>query len=340
MGERYHHGVIPLAHTPLMRAHAPGAREPLAPEPVRHSTLDARTHRVVEWVGDGGARELQGTGISTPAPHAFWLRRESRTFDAVSVERVTGRALESSRPASDNEDDLECAFVVSGQLVVHGDQSLLFSDQQVALLPRWVEHRVEARTEATVLRIRVGRDAVAQIAPSLPVGPVVLPMRPGLLTGTRAFAEAMLSSGTPVSAVEGYAVGQLLVEMVAGLLLDHFGLGAGDIGTSATLRDQAIAVIAQRRSDPRLSVDEIASSIFVSPRRLQAAFAEAGTTVSAEIRRQRTALAVELLTSPRYAVLGMDDIATQAGFGSPLSMRRAVSELHGGTPSQIRRSGR
>lgn len=134
-------------------------------------------------------------------------------------------------------------------------------------------------------------------------------------------------------------MGQLLTEMVGSMILDRLGsIPSSERPTaSSRLREEAVALIAQRRADPNLSIEDIAAGIPVSSRRLQAVFAEAETSVSAEIRRQRAALAVHLLGSPRYDALRIDEIARHAGFGSALTMRKALQAQHGTTASTLRR---
>lgn len=97
-----------------------------------------------------------------------------------------------------------------------------------------------------------------------------------------------------------------------------------------TLYDRAIALIAADQTNPKLSVSDIADRLDVSLRRLQQAFEEHGTSVSAELRRLRTAAAVE--TRRRNPELTFREIAAATGFGSVSTLRRALDCARAGRP--------
>ena len=282
-----------------------------------------------------GLRELAGTGVTSPAPNAFALSVHARVFENVRIERVAGRAFEYVHPVSTSV--LDFVAIETGQAILHAGRAHVVERGQIAVLPAWSKHSVAVQSNVTFVRARFERSALEQIVPSMPDAPLVMRERPGLMTATMAFITEALSANRAFSAIESYATGQLLLEMAAGLLLARFGLGTPDASAAGNLRDRAIAVIAQRRTDPNLSIDDIAADVSVSPRRLQAAFAEASMTVSGELRRQRTQLAIDLLSSSRYSVLSVAEISSQCGFGSTLSLRRALRELHGTTPSALRK---
>lgn len=294
------------------------------------------------YVGAAGLRELDDPRFHAVAVKAFSLRRWIRTFDGVSVSRFQATATEIRNIGQqDRWDAMECVDVEAMAQSADPEQAPQPVPTRLVFAPTWGDHRAQLSAAATYLVIRVDRRALSGIVPTIPDTPRQVSMRGGLMTAVHAFAAATLESPGGPTAVERYATGQLLTEMVGAMMLDRFGFGldpgADETSPSARLRDQAIAVIAQRRADPLLGVDEIAASVLVSPRRLQAAFADASTTVSAEIRGQRAALAVHLLTTSRFDVLGIDEVAREAGFGSTLSMRRALQDLHGTTPSRMRR---
>ncbi|AXK46877.1 AraC family transcriptional regulator [Brachybacterium saurashtrense] len=294
------------------------------------------------YLGASGLRDVPDDRFHALSPRAFAMHRRERSFEGVSVVRLHGTAIEFRNDGAEDEvDGVEFVFVTP-----HPDVAPEAGQEisRIEYIPTWVNHRRRLREDACYLVIRAGRDALTGIVPQLPAEPRHIPVRGTLTRATHAFASSLLDHSDSLTAVESYATGQLLTEMVGAMILDRFGFGLGpDAETttaSARLRDQATAVIAQRRADPALGVEEIATSVLVSPRSLQAAFAEVSTTVSAQIRQQRAALAAHLLTSSRYQVLSIDEIAREAGFGSTLSMRRALQDLYGATPSQLRRDGR
>ncbi len=105
---------------------------------------------------------------------------------------------------------------------------------------------------------------------------------------------------------------------------------------TSVLRDQAMAVIAQRCADRELNPEAVARAVQSSLRRVQAAFAEVGNSIAAEIRRQRGRLAWTLLADARYDVLSVQQIAEQAGFGTTAALRRVLDELYGCGPTDLR----
>lgn len=291
------------------------------------------------FFGAAGILELDDARVRALAPAAFKLTRLAREFDGVAVERIKCRSLEfRGLDEFDHRESVDCVFVESGQALLKSiGSSQPLTSSQVGFFPSWEGCQATCAEEAVFLIIRVDTASLSGMVPRLPVQHEVVPFREGLMSATHRFAESTLATTEELTAVESYAMAQLLSEMVGSMMLDLFGLGSTTNTASARLRDQAIAVITQRRADPSLGIDDVAASVLVSPRRLQAAFAEASTTVSAEIRRLRASLAVHLLTTTRYNVLGIDEVARESGFGSTLSMRRALKELHGATPSEIRR---
>src|SRR5690606_12003261 len=105
---------------------------------------------------------------------------------------------------------------------------------------------------------------------------------------------------------------------------------------ATALRDRALAVIAQQRGDAELTPARVAREVQSSLRRVQVTFADAGTTVAGEIRRQRGRLAYSLLTDSRYDVLSIEQIAERSGFGTTMSLRRALHDLYRASPRTLR----
>ncbi len=156
----------------------------------------------------------------------------------------------------------------------------------------------------------------------------------------RAFVTALMaqhrSTQALPSAIENYALEQLLVEMSGAALLDRLGGGERRGTPQASLRDRAMAIIVQQAASPDLTPELVAREARASLRQLQTVFAEIGTTVSAEIRKRRAYLAHGLLQNDRYDVLSVFQIAERSGFGTTMSMRRALAEFYGKCPRDIR----
>lgn len=186
----------------------------------------------------------------------------------------------------------------------------------------------------------VPRSAIASFVPSLPPEAAVFPDRRLLDTSMQQFIGCLLDTDDKASAIEQYAIEQLVMEMSGAVLLDRIGGVSVQGSPHAVLRERAIAVIAQQCGDPALNPARVAREVQSSLRQLQVVFSESGNSVAAEIRRQRARLAHSLLVDSRYDVLSIDQIAQRAGFHSPMSMRRALDEAYQATPRTLRSTRR
>ena len=182
----------------------------------------------------------------------------------------------------------------------------------------------------------VPRAAMASFVSTLPADAQIFPDRRLLDRAMQDFIEGLLQADERATAIERYAVEQLIVEMGGAILLDRVGAVSGHGSPRAVLRDRAIAVISQQCGDPGLTPSQVAREVQSSLRQLQLVFAEAENSVAGEIRRQRARLARSLLVDSRYDVLSIEQIAQRAGFQSPMSLRRALDEAYKTTPRALR----
>lgn len=182
----------------------------------------------------------------------------------------------------------------------------------------------------------VPRAAMASFVAALPTDVQLFPERRLLDRAMQDFIEGLLDADERATAIERYAVEQLIVEMGGAILLDRVGAVSGHGSPHAVLRDRAIAVISQQCGDPSLTPTQVAREVQSSLRQLQLVFAEADNSVAGEIRRQRARLARSLLVDSRYDVLSIEQIAQRAGFQSPMSLRRALDEAYNTTPRALR----
>jgi len=106
------------------------------------------------------------------------------------------------------------------------------------------------------------------------------------------------------------------------------------------LRKQRLAAlrhIATRYADPDLSSASVAEHLGLSRRSLQRLFEDEDRTVAQQIQEVRTQHAVARLKDRRFSQVSLGEIATLAGFGSTVAMRRAVQDTTGLTPTDLRR---
>jgi AraC-like DNA-binding protein len=194
--------------------------------------------------------------------------------------------------------------------------------------------RCQGRWSATLAL--VPRAAMASFVSALPEDAQLFTERRLLDRAMQDFVEGLLDADERATAIERYAVEQLIVEMGGAILLDRVGAVSGHGSPRAVLRDRAIAVISQQCGDPGLTPTQVAREVQSSLRQLQLVFAEADNSVAGEIRRQRARLARSLLVDSRYDVLSIEQIAQRAGFQSPMSLRRALDEAYRTTPRVLR----
>ncbi|WP_448809169.1 helix-turn-helix domain-containing protein [Agromyces bauzanensis] len=261
---------------------------------------------------------------------------QNRFGSVVVMHAASTTAAELLQPAEPPSQVVDVVFVESGVLEIGGPGGEPVRPRFVAVVPRWVPQRRRLAGSWAITALQVDSAAVETLVPRLPDRVEVFPERTALQRGVHAFAAEIAHTGTNPTALERYATEQLLTEMVGSLLLDRLGVGWSSGSPTAALRDRAIAVIAQSRADPELNAERVARAVQSSLRRVQAAFAEVGTSISAEIRRQRARLARSLLTNSRYDVLTIEQVAEQSGFGTTMSLRRALTDQFGVGPSEMR----
>lgn len=201
--------------------------------------------------------------------------------------------------------------------------------------PHGAVTRLRYRSRWAATGALIHRPSLESVIPHVPEGAVVYSDPRRLERSMQDFITGLLDTATAPSSFEQYACAQLLTEMGVAVLLDRNGLPSS--GTRDGARRAAMAFIAQRSSDPGLAPLDVARRVRVSLRALQAAFSEVDTSIAAEIRRQRARCAHALLTDARYAPLSFDQVAVRAGFGSAMSLRRALREEYGATPRTLRR---
>lgn len=289
------------------------------------------------WRGPAELSDLAPRGVGSPDPSRFTFRVDENHFGAVVVMRAGGTAVEFTEPAGPPLQVVDVMFIESGVLDVGGPDRESAGEGSIVISPRWVPHRLEFAGSWSATIVQVEGAAVESLVPRLPDRIAVFPESTALHRGVHAFAAQIgRAGGMKPTALERYATEQLLTEMVGSLLLDRLGVGWSSGSPTAALRDRAIAVIAQSRADPELNAERVALAVQASLRRVQAAFAEVGTSISAEIRRQRARLAKSMLTNSRYDVLSIEQVAVQSGFGTTMSLRRALADQYGLGPSDLR----
>lgn len=103
-----------------------------------------------------------------------------------------------------------------------------------------------------------------------------------------------------------------------------------------TDRIQKALSYAKSHLSQRLSVEELANAVHLSPRQFSRAFAdETGMTPAKAIERLRMETARLMLESSSVPI---ETVAKDTGFGDPNRMRRAFVRMYGQAPQVIRRA--
>ncbi|RGE19797.1 helix-turn-helix domain-containing protein [Leucobacter sp. wl10] len=249
---------------------------------------------------------------------------------------MRGDAAELAAETGADGATVDFVFVEEGSFAYLDGADWVHLEAQFLVIPDGVKRRTRLISRWQAALVRLPRSAMEAFVPELPVGVVHVRERSLLDLSMQAFAVALLQHDKTATAIENYAIEQLLLEMGGAVLLDLLGQGRGQGSPRAVLRDRAMTVIAQQCADVELNPARVAREVQVSLRQLQTVFADIGMTVAGEIRRRRTRLAHALLTDSRYDVLTVDQIAERSGFGTTMSMRRALHEAYGSGPRELR----
>ncbi len=220
-------------------------------------------------------------------------------------------------------------------ITTEGERRSAAERSYVLQAPHGAVTRLRYRSRWAATGTLIHRPSLESVIPLIPEGAVVYTDPRRLERSMVDLIRGILDTAPAPSSFEQYAFAQLLTEMGAAVLLDRHGLPPSDAREG--VRRAAMAFIAHQSGDPGLAPLDVARHVRVSLRTLQAAFSAADTSIAAEIRRQRARCAHSLLTEARYAPLSFDEVAVRTGFGSAMTLRRALREEYGATPRSLRR---
>ncbi len=109
--------------------------------------------------------------------------------------------------------------------------------------------------------------------------------------------------------------------------------GSAGAARRRAIFEEGVTAIEQRYDQDRLSVVDLAQTIFTSKRQLQRAFAEAGTSFQATLQAVRIERSAELLVE---SSLPVSAIAGLVGYRSPAQFAKAFRVHYQLTPTQLR----
>ncbi|WP_307367706.1 AraC family transcriptional regulator [Microbacterium sp. W4I4] len=243
------------------------------------------------------------------------------------------------RPSPEHADLVTFTFIEHGAVLSkHADEPWLSFGVSMVVSPEGIERRVRFDSPTRLLSVRVPSSELAGFVSDLPLRPIAHDDQRMLDRALNAFLNAVMSSDRPSSAIDKYAIEHLVLEMCGAILLDRMGSVWTHGAPGTALRDRALAVIAQQCEDAELTPARVARAVQSSLRQLQAVFAEVGLTIATEIRRHRARLARATLINSRFDVLTIAQVAHRSGFGNPMSLRRALHDVYGIGPKELRRT--
>lgn len=292
-----------------------------------------------------GQREVRSFGVSELHARGAILSGEShrlvgraRMIGEIEVMLMMGQPLEFELPEhSPAGPYVEFIYMLEGTCCYMGVDEWVSNPARLIVIPGRIIRRIRFGGEWKMLLVRIPRDAIVSLMPQAPSRIGTFEQLSTIERSMLAFAHVLVRGSEALSTLEAYAIEQLLLEMGGMSLLNRMGSGWARGAPQTVLLERARAVIAQQSADPSLTPAVVATQVSSSLRQLQSIFRDAGTSLAVEIRARRAQHARTLLCDARYDVLTIDQIAEQSGFGTTMSMRRALQDLYGSQPSEMRR---
>jgi AraC-like DNA-binding protein len=131
--------------------------------------------------------------------------------------------------------------------------------------------------------------------------------------------------------------GQAAIDLLAMALRNAPPSLPGGYDSTGVLLDMMLTHVRDHLADPQLGVEELARRHHISVRRTYTLFERMGTTPGAYLREQRLLAARAMLADPRYARLGVMDVAAAVGFLGRRAFELAFRREYGTTPGRWRR---
>lgn len=302
---------------------------------MNHSAVDIEglpERSIIEYAdGDMQREGVRGAGGD------LGMNARVRAFGVILVIEAWGTGSEiERRPVRPGVPTIDIIFVQSGEFEYLDGAAWRTSRGPLMVAPSGLPSRVRFLGDWRFVVARIPREAVLPYVPMIADEVGVYTELTVPEQAMQAFLAQVVTGEQAVTEGESRTVDRLVLDMAGTLLLGRQGRGAVPGTPRAVVRERALAEIAEHRADLRLTPGLIAQQVGVSLRHLQDVFAEGGSSVAGELRRERARVARSLLQDPRFDDRDIDDIAVEAGFGSSSSMRRALGDLYGLGPRELR----
>lgn len=260
-----------------------------------------------------------------------------RAFGAALVIGVSGTGSEfERRPVRPGLPTIDIIFVAKGEFAYLDGGAWVTSRGPLMVAPSGLPNRVRFNTEWEFVVARIPREALLPFVPMLSDEVMVYEELSVSEKAMQAFLRQTVESEDEVTPGDSHTVDRMILEMAGRMLRGRQGESLQPGSPHAALRDRAMAMIAKQSADSQFAPSRLARDAGVSLRHLQSVFAEAGTSIAGEIRRERARVARSTLQDARFDDLSVDEVASRCGFGSSVSMRRALEEIYRLNPRELR----
>lgn len=260
-----------------------------------------------------------------------------RAFGAILVIAVSGSGSEfERRPLRPGLPTVDIIFVQKGEFSYQEAGIWITSSGPLMIAPSGLPNRVRFNSEWKFVVARVPRQALLPFVPMLTDEVRVFSELSVPEKAMEAFLEQSVESEQEVSPGDSSTVDRMVLEMVGAVVRGRQSGRLLQGSPHAVLLDRVMFQINAHSSDSQLDPARLAREAGVSLRHLQAVFSEAGTSVAGEIRRDRARIARSTLQDARFDELTVEEVALQSGFGSSVSMRRALDEIYRLNPRELR----
>ena len=278
--------------------------------------------RSIEQFGSG---DLLREGTRGRGP--LEMHASVHALGPVLLVRASGEAQEiERRPLVPGMPTVDFIFIEDGTFAYSVGAAWEECQGPLMIAPSGVPQRVRFVTPWRFLVARIAREALGPLLPMLPDTATVCDT---LSLPERAMHGYLASVGHEAAAEPGESLtaSRLIVEMAAGVLRDRVATADQGQPPGVGLWSHALAVIVERCRDSEFGPASLAQCVGVSLRRVQTEFADHGTTVAAEIRRERARVAHGLLRDRAQSGLSAAAIAQRAGFAATSTMYRVLAEF-------------
>lgn len=260
-----------------------------------------------------------------------------RAYGAILVIGVSGTGSEfERRPVRPGFPTIDIIFVQRGEFSFLEAGEWVTSSAPLIIAPSGLPNRVRFNSAWKFVVARVPRQALLPFVPMLTDEVRIYDKLTVPEKAMEAFLEQSVASDEDVSPGDSHTVDRMVLEMVGSVMRGRQGEKLQQGSPHAALRDRVMIEINKFSTDSQLEPARLAREAGVSLRHLQAVFSEAGTTIAGEIRRDRARIARSTLQDARFDELSIEAVAQQSGFGSSVSMRRALEDIYKLSPSELR----